>query len=791
MESTISHLANILQSCISKKTHLTGRVVHAYVIRLGLFSNTFLSNRLIELYSKCGDINTAYRVFSKIPERSIYSWNAILGAYCKLTHVRDAYRLFVEMPERNVVSWNTMISTLVRSGYDREALNVYEMMIVEGFVPSHFSLASTISACGALLDLEHGRRSHGLVIKVGLERNLYVANALLCMYTKCDLIKDAIHIFEDISEPNEVTFTTMMGGLSQTDNKKEALETFRLMCKKGIHIDSVSLSSILGVCSKGGYEELGLYDQNDVFPCNVKGQQIHTLTIKLGFERDLHLSNSLLDMYAKNGDMDSAAKTFTNLAEVSVVSWNIMIAGYGKIYQSKKAVDYLQRMQISGFEPDEVTYINMLAACVRSGDIANGRQIFDSMSSPSLTSWNAILSGYIQNRDHKEAIKLFREMQFQYMEPDRTTLAIILSSCAGMGHLEAGKQVHAASQKVAFRNDIYIASGLIGVYSKCGKLEWAKHVFDNVPDLDIVCWNSMMVGFSLNSLDKEAFALFKQMQHTGLSPSQFSYATILSSCAKLPSLFQGRQVHAWIMKEGYVNDIFVGSALIDMYCKCGDVDDARQFFDMMRNKSTVTWNEMIHGYAQNGYGNEALCLYKDMICSGEKPDDITFVAVLTGCSHSGLVDAGVGIFNSMQQEYGVKPVLDHYTCIIDCLGRAGRLQEAEVILDNMPYKDDPVVWEVLLSSCRVHANVSLAKRAAKELLHLDPRNSAAYVLLANIYSSLGRWDDARFIRELMSEKQIPKDPGYSWSEYNDRIHNFTEKDNLPVVAEEVVLSDAV
>ncbi|KAE7996019.1 hypothetical protein FH972_000768 [Carpinus fangiana] len=786
MESkTTSYLANLLQSCIHKKAHLAGKLLHAFILRNGLASDTFLANRLIELYSKCSKIDSAYRVFDKIAQKDVYSWNALLGAQCKLGNIQDAYALFVKMPDRNTVSWNTLISALVRSGLEHKALDAYDSMILEGFVPTHFTLASVFSAYSALLDSERGRVCHGLVIKIGLENNMFVSNALLCMYAKCGLIRDASQVFGDMHEPNEVTFTAMMGGLVQTDRAVEALEMFRLMCRKGIRIDSVSLSSTLGACARGVCGEFDQDDPTDVLSSNVHGRQVHGLMIKLGFERDLHSNNSLLDMYAKNGDMDSAEKIFTNLPEVSVVSWNVMIAGYGQKFQIQKAVEYLQRMQCCGFQPDEVTYINTLAACIKSGDIETGRLMFNSMSCPNVSSWTAILSGYAQSGYHNEAIELFREMQFRSVQSDRTTLAIILSSCATMGLLESGKQVHAVSQKASLHTDVYVTSGLICMYSKCGKTEMAKHIFFNTPELDIVCWNSMIVGFSLNSLDMEAFTFFKQMRQKGIFPTQFSYATVLSCCAKLSSSFHGRQVHAQITKGGYVSDVFVGSALIDMYCKCGDVDGARWFFDMMPCKNTVTWNEMIHGYAQNGRGYEAVCLYKDMVSSGEKPDGITFTAVLTACSHSGLVDLGIEIFNSMQLEHGVEQVLDHYTCIIDSLGRAGRFHEAEVLIDKVPYKDDPVLWEVLLSSCRVHANVSLAKRAAEELLRLDPQNSAPYVLLANIYSSSGRWDDVRAVRELMSDKQIIKKPGYSWIDCKNDMQTPMVDDDVRMVSVEV------
>lgn len=771
-------LANLLQTCIDKKSHVAGKLIHAHILRIGLFADTFLSNRLIELYNKCNQINTARHMFDRMPHKNIYSCNAMLSAYCKANKLEEAHELFVEMPERNPVSWNTLISALVRSGFAEGALDVYCRMKWEGFMPTHFTLASILSACGMLVNEDCGMGCHGVAIKIGLDGNVYVGNALLSMYAKCGFIGDAMKVFEDLPEPNEVSFTAIMGGLAETDQVEDAFKMFRWMYRIGIHVDSISLSSVLGVFARSGIK------QTSGLLCSVHGQLIHGLTIKLGFERDLHLGNSLLDMYAKNGDMKRAEIVFANLPELSVVSWNVMIGGYGQEHQTGKALEYMQMMKRYGFEADEVTYINMLAACVKSGDVETGRHIFDNMMCPSLTSWNAILSGYFQNGNHKEAIKLFREMQFRNVQADRTTVAIILSSCAGLGLLEGGKSVHAASFKGVFHTDIYVTSGLIGFYSKCNKAEVAKCVFDRMPEKDIVCWNSMIAGLSHNSLDKEAFNLFKQMIGKGIFPTQFSYATVLSCCAKSLSLPQGRQVHAQIVKDGVVNDVFVGSALIDMYSKCGDVHVAKQYFDMMPCKNTITWNEMIHGYAQNGCGDEAVRLYEEMIRSGEKLDSITFLAVITACSHSGLVDHGITIFNSMEAEHGVQPLSDHYTCIIDSLGRAGRFHEVETILDKMPFKDDPMVWEVLLSSCRVHDNVSLAKRAADELFRLDPKNSAPYVLLANMYSSLGRWDEAKDVREMMIEKQVVKNPGYSWLEHKKEIQGYMVDNYIDMEAHE-------
>ncbi|KAL3512853.1 hypothetical protein ACH5RR_025570 [Cinchona calisaya] len=762
-----TYLTNLLQTCIDNKVHAAGKILHAYILRAGIFADTFLANRLVELYAKCDQVDSARKLFDKMPQRNIYSWHAMLSCYCKENQLDNAHELFDQMPERNSVSWNMMISALVRNGYERRALEFYWRMRWGGFELTHFTLASVLSACGSLGDIMYGKECHGVANKLGLDKNVFVGNALLGMYAKSGTIGDAVKAFGDLLEPNEVSFTQLMGGLVEADQIEEAFGMFKLMHRNGSRIDSVSLSTVLGVCARGGNGDIGATSGDDWDVHIVPGKQIHGLTLKLGFENDLHLSNSLLDMYAKNGDMDNAEILFASLSEVSVVSWNIMIGGYGQNNEKGRAMQYMEWMQSSGFEPDDVTYINLLVACVKCGDVGSAHRIFDIMTYQSLSSWNAILSGCAQNGYHREAVKLFREMQLQEVQLDRTTLAIILSSCAALGYLEGGRQVHAFSMKPAFHTDTYVASGLIGMYFKCRRMVDAKHVFTGVHQLDTVCWNSMLAGLSFNSMDGEAFTLFVQMLRMGILRTEFSYATILSCCAKLSSWSQGRQVHGLIMKDGYADDVFVGSALLDIYSKCGNVNDARKFFDLMPSKNTVSWNAMLDGYAQNGCGDEAVCLYKQMIQSDAKPDDITFVAVLTACSHSGLVDPGMSIFNSMHEEHGVEPLADHYTCIIDSLGRAGRFNELEKIIDKMPYKDDPIVWEVLLSSCRVHSNVGLARRAADELFRLDQNNSAPYVLLANMYASLGRWDDANDVRSMMTEQQVLKDPGYSWIEHEN------------------------
>lgn len=767
------YLVNLLRFCRDERSKLSGKIIHGFIVRTGLNSDTYLCNRLLDLYIECGDGDYARKVFYEMSLRDIYSWNSFLTFSCKVGDLREACEVFDKMPERDVVSWNNMISVLVRKGLDEEALVVYESMVGDGFLPSRFTLASVLSACSKVLDGVVGMRCHGVAVKIGLDKNIFVGNALLSMYAKCGFMVDyGVRVFECLSQPNEVSYTAVIGALAQENKVLEAVEMFRSMCQKGVQVDSVCLSNILSISTP----REGCDSPSEIY-CNVLGKQIHSLALRLGFVGDLHLNNSLLDIYAKKKDISGAGLIFAEMPEVNVVSWNIMIAGFGQEYRSDKSIEYLKRMRDSGVEPNEVTYISVLVACFRSGDVETGRRIFSSIPHPSVRAWNAMLSGYSNYEHYDEAINNFRQMQFQNLKPDRTTLSVILSSCARLRFLEGGKQIHGVAIRTKISKNSHIVSGLIAVYSECEKMEISESIFDDCnTELDIACWNSMISGLSRNTLDTKALMLFRRMHQTSvLFPNETSYAIVLGSCSRLCSLVHGRQFQGQVVKSGYVSDSFVETALTDMYCKCGEIDSARQFFDTVSRKNTVIWNEMIHGYAHNGRGDEAVDLYREMILAGENPDRLTFVSVLTACSHSGLVDTGLEILSSMQRDHGIEPELDHYICTVDCLGRAGRLEDAEMLAEATPYKSSSVLWEILLSSCRVHGDVSLARRVAEKLASLDPQNSAAYVLLSNTYSSLRQWDDAAALQGLMNKNRVHKTPGHSWITYGNALDSTFQK----------------
>ncbi|CAN6243168.1 unnamed protein product [Urochloa humidicola] len=789
MANLAAQLAAVLQTCIKrsgghKPSRAHAKAAHARVLAAGLAADTFLINRLVELYSLSGLPCHALRTFRALPHPNIYSYNVAISAACRARDLAAARDLLGGMPERNAVSWNTVISAVARSDSPDDALEMYDGMLQEGLVPTHFTLASVLSACGAVAALDFGSRCHGLAVKVGLDGNQFVENALLGMYTKCGSVADAVRLFDGMARPNEVSFTAMMGGLAQNGAVDDALRLFARMSRSGVPVDPVSVSSVLGACAQACAGEYSVVRAIRL------GQSIHALVVRKGFGSDQHVGNSLMDMYAKRMEVEEAMKVFESMPSVSIVSWNILITGYGQVGLYAKAMEVLDLMQESGFEPNEVTYSNMLASCVKARDVPSARAVFEKISKPSVTTWNTLLSGYCQEELHQDTIELFRRMQHQNVQPDRTTLAVILSSCSRLGILEMGRQVHSASVRLLLHNDMFVANGLVDMYSKCGKVGVAQIIFNNVTERDVVCWNSMISGLAIHSLNEEAFDFFKQMRKNGMFPTESSYASMINSCARLSSIPQGRQIHAQVLKDGYDQNVYVGSALIDLYAKCGNMDDARLFFDYMSAKNIVAWNEMIHGYAQNGLGDKAVELFEYMLTTKQKPDSVTFIAVLTGCSHAGLVDEAIAFFNSMESNYGITPLVEHYTCLIDAMGRAGRFVEVEAVIDRMPYKDDPIVWEVLLAACVVHHNAELGECAAKHLFRLDPKNPSPYVLLSNIYASLGRHGDASAVRALMSSRGVVKSRGYSWVHHKDGARAFMVADDLGTnVVESTMFSD--
>lgn len=350
-------------------------------------------------------------------------------------------------------------------------------------------------------------------------------------------------------------------------------------------------------------------------------------------------------------------------------------------------------------------------------------------------------------------------------------------ACANVAALESGKQIHSHIIKAGLDSNVRITSALLDMYAKSGSMCDVREVFARMTEQDRVSWTAMITGCAENGFVEEALELFCHMKKANASPDEFTISSVLAACASV-SLEQGKQVHAYVKKIGLELVVIVGNSLLTMYAKCGSIESAHQVFGEMLQRNLSSWNSMIMGCAQHGQGKDALQLFKQMQEANLQPDHITFLGVLHACCHIGLVNEGYHYFYSMSRDHNITPRIDHYACMVDLLGRAGHLNEAEDFISLMPCEPGILVWQTLLGACRIHGNVELGVRAAEHLVDLDPQDVATYVLLSNIYAAAGRWDDRARVRKTMKDRGLRKEPGCSWIEVNNRVHAFVVEDKL-------------
>ncbi|WOG81288.1 hypothetical protein DCAR_0100434 [Daucus carota subsp. sativus] len=502
------------------------------------------------------------------------------------------------------------------------------------------------------------------------------------------------------------------------------------------------------------------------FSSSQNQRHYHTFSNQHNFN-DVIASNKLITNYIRCNDLGSALKVFESMPVKSTVTWNSILAGYlkkpGKVVEARKVFDGIP-------EPDNVSCNTMLACYVNNGEMGAAWRFFGEMGFRDIASWNTMISGFSKSGMMSEACRLFEVIP----EKNDVTWNAMISGYAESGDLESAVRLFG----IAPVKSVVAWTAMVSGYMKCGRVEVAKKVFTEMPVKNVVTWNSMIAGYVENGRAEDGVKLFRRMVESGVRPNSSSMSSVLLGCSELSALKLGKQVHLFISKCPLHSDVKVGTSLISMYCKCGELEDAWKVFNEMLQKDVVTWNAMISAYAQYGKGEKALSLFDKMWNCGMKPDRITFVAVLSACNHAGLVDVGVQYFYTMQKDYGVTAKEDHYTCVVDLLGRAGKLVEAVDLVKRMPYKPQPAIFGILLGACRIHKNLEVAEFAARNLLDCDPTSATGYVQLANVYAAMNKWDRVSMIRKSMKGNNVVKTPGYSWIEVNNAVHEFRSADRL-------------
>lgn len=409
-------------------------------------------------------------------------------------------------------------------------------------------------------------------------------------------------------------------------------------------------------------------------------------------------------------------------------------------------------------------------------DVKMGCRVFDENSAVDIVVCTAMISGFVLNGMSAEALRIFRLLVNKKMRPNAVTLASILPASAGLAALKLGKELHCHIIRKGLGGRCYVGSALTDMYAKCGRLDLSLQVFLRMPERDAVCWNSIITSCSQNGKPEVAVDLFREMQLEGAKYDGVTISAVLSACANLSSLQHGKEIHSIVVRGEFNLDVFANSALIDMYAKCGDLDMAQYVFYSMDYRNEVSWNSIIAAYGNHGMLKQCLELFHQMEDTGFKPDQVTFLAIMSACGHAGLVEEGKHYFNLMIQDYKIAARMEHYACLVDLFGRAGQLEEASKLIREMPFSPDAGIWGTILGACRIHGNIKLAEVASDHLFHLDPQNSGYYLLLSNLHANSGTWARVDEIRSIMKDKGVQKIPGYSWIEVNKSSHVFVAAD---------------
>ncbi|KAJ0986946.1 hypothetical protein J5N97_005302 [Dioscorea zingiberensis] len=761
--------SSILELCASHKALLQGQQIHAHVLTSNALVNDdgFLSTKLLFMYGKCGHLSHAKRVFDEMSQRTVFSWNAMIGAY-------------------------------VSVGQPWEAVKLFKEMIFCGVVPDACTFALVLRDCGEVENIDLGNEVHGLAIKHGFLLNTLVVNALIAMYAKCGWFDVAMKLFELMDGNRDVvSWNSIISACLKDGQFVEALFLFREMLESGIRMNSYNVVSALQACAELLLLKLGM--------------QIHASLWKCGKNVQVYEANALIAMYARCGRMDDAARVFIEITEKDYVSWNSMLSGCVQNGLNMDAISFFRELLEVGMKPDQVSVISVASALGRLGNILNGMEVhaysikqgfesnlqvgntlmdmyakcslpyyagrvFRQMPDKDYISWTTAMAVLAQNHQHLEALELFREVQKKGMQVDPMMIGSMLTACGGLNSLSILKQMHGYAIRHGLL-DLVLQNKIIDLYGQYEKVGFAMNVFNGIDTKDVVSWTSMISCYIRNGFFDQALSLFRDMEETDVEPDAVALICALAASSGLSSLMKGREIHGFLTRRNLLMEGSVNSSLVDMYAHCGMIDHSFKIFNMAQHQDLVLWTTMINACGLHGRGKEAVDLFSRIQEIGLVPDHVTFLALLYACSHSGLVDEGKKFIEIMKSDYGLMPWQEHYACVVDLLGRSGRMNDAYEFINSMPVEPTAAVWCALLGACQVHSNHELAEVAAGKLLELEPENPGNYVLISNVFAAMRKWKDVEMVRDKMKQRGLKKDPACTWIELGNEVHTFVARDS--------------
>lgn len=801
--------AAVFKSCAALSAVNMGKALQGYVVKQGELACQSVYKGLLNLYAKCGVFDDCWKLFEQLDHRDVVTWNIILSGYCgSQVHDTEAMRLFVKMH-------------------------------LEGEVkPSAITIATILPVCARVGQAGVGKSIHSHIMKSGLERDTLVGNALISMYAKSGQLQyDAYAAFNSIIHKDVVSWNAIISALAEK-NLFDVLRLFNLMLEEPIEPNYVTIASILPVCAS--------------FAKNVSyrfGREIHGyVQRRTNLMEDISVCNALMNLYLRVGQMEEAEILFRHMKQRDLVSWNTIISGYSLNDEWLEAVDLFCKFLSLGIEPDSVTLISALPSCAYSQNLRVGKMIhgyilrdpilredsavgnalvsfyakchdvksafesFSLISRKDLISWNSMLNAFAEPGHGTRFVHLLDWMLQERFKPDSFTILSIISFCVTVSGVWKVKETHCYSVRAClFEGDCSptIVNALLDAYSKCGNIDYALKIYESssgkrnlvtcnsmiscyvnckspndaltifsgMTETDLTTWNLMVRVYAENNCPGHALSLFRRLQTEGMKPDTGTIMSLLPVCNEMASFHLLKECHGYSIRSCF-EDGYLEGALLDAYAKCGVLGCAYKLFQSSSQKDLVMFTSMISGYAMHGKGEEALKVFNNMLESGVKPDHVVMTAILSACSHTGLVNQGLNIFHSMEEVHHMQPTMEHYACVVDLLSRGGRVNDAYSFAIGMPVEPDANIWGTLLGACKTHHEVELGVLVAEHVFESKSDDIGNYVVMSNLYAADSKWDGVLEVRKLMREKDLKKPPGCSWIEVEGKKNFFLAGDSL-------------
>ncbi|KAK7349613.1 hypothetical protein VNO77_07107 [Canavalia gladiata] len=738
-------------------------------------------------------------VYSQVPFKTLHKvpLQLLFKFASKPFHtLKHEHHLFDHIPQPNVASVNRSMLNHLHNNRPFQALAVFKKQFQLHSLEhaDEVTLALSLKACKG--ELKFGCQIHGFVVSSGFVSCVTVSNSLMKMYCMSGNFGKAVLVFENLSHPDIVSWNTILSGFEKS---VDALSFACSMRSSGIDFDPVTFTTALSFC----WDELGFFF----------GWQLHSLVLKCGFGCEVFIGNALITMYSRWGTVDEARRVFDGMPRRDVVSWNAMLSGYaqeGECY-GLEAVSLFVNMVRQGILLDYVSLTAVVSACGYMKNLELGRQmhgliqkvgygthvsvcnvlmstyskceiptdakaVFQLTINRNVVSWTTMIS-----IDEEDAVSLFNAMRIDGVYPNDVTFIGLIHAVTIRNLVTIGLIIHGLCIKSCFSSEQNVSNSLITMYAKFESIQESKKIFEELNFRETISWNALISGYAQNGLCKEAFLTFLSAVEE-IKPNQYTFGSVLNAIAAAEdiSLKHGQRCHSHLLKFGLNTDPIVSGALLDMYGKRGSISESQRVFNETPERTQFAWTAMISAYARHGDYESVMSLYTKMESEGSSPDSITFLSVLAACCRKGMVDVGQIIFDSMVKKHSIEPTPEHYSIVVDMLGRAGQLDEAEELMHRIPGGPGLSVLQSLLGSCRLHGNMEMAEKVVGSLIEMDPASSGPYVLMANLYAEKGKWEKVAEVRKRMRGRGVKKEVGFSWVDAaNDDslyLHSFSSGD---------------